>query len=61
MPILSENDDDNLILGLCVDKVSLFEKVKIQLGVDERRELSPYCILLCLTLEGKLVMFHVAR
>jgi nuclear pore complex protein Nup214 len=61
LPILSENDDDNLILGLCVDKVSLYEKVKIQLGVDEDRELSPYCILLCLTLEGKLVMFHVAR
>ncbi|XP_059429559.1 nuclear pore complex protein NUP214 isoform X2 [Corylus avellana] len=57
---LQENDDDNLILGLCVDKVSLYEKVKIQLGVEERRELSPYCILLCLTLEGKLVMFHVA-
>jgi nuclear pore complex protein Nup214 len=61
MPILSENDDDNLILGLCLDKVSLYEKVKIQLGVEERRELLPYCILLCLTLEGKLVMFHVAR
>ncbi|XP_050268829.1 nuclear pore complex protein NUP214-like [Quercus robur] len=57
---LQDNGDDNLILGHCVDKVSLYEKVKIQLGVDERIELSPYCILLCLTLEGKLVMFHVA-
>lgn len=57
---LQGNDDDNLILGLCVDKVSLYEKVKIQLGVEEQIELSPYCILLCLTLEGKLVMFHVA-
>ena len=61
MDIVSDNGDDNLILGLCVDKVSLYEKVKIQLGVDEHIELSPYCILLCLTLEGKLVMFHVAR
>ncbi|KAK4608191.1 hypothetical protein RGQ29_001836 [Quercus rubra] len=57
---LQDNGDDNLILGLCVDKVSLYEKFKIQLGADERIELSPYCILLCLTLEGKLVMFHVA-
>ncbi|KAG2675323.1 hypothetical protein I3760_13G178000 [Carya illinoinensis] len=57
---LQENDDDNLILGLCVDKTSPFEKVKIQLGIEEHRELSPYCILLCLTLEGKLAMFHVA-
>nr|XP_023903530.1 nuclear pore complex protein NUP214-like [Quercus suber] len=57
---LQDNGDDNLILGLCVDKASLYEKVKIQLGADERIELSPHCILLCLTLEGKLVMFHVA-
>ncbi|KAF5448069.1 hypothetical protein F2P56_033569 [Juglans regia] len=57
---LQENDDDNLILGLCVDKTSPNEKVKIQLGIGEHRELSPYCILLCLTLEGKLAMFHVA-
>ena len=35
---LQDNGDDNLILGLCVDRVSLYEKVKIQLGVDKRRE-----------------------
>nr|POE78244.1 isoform 2 of nuclear pore complex protein [Quercus suber] len=52
---LQDNGDDNLILGLRVDKVSLYEKVKIQ-----RIGLSPYCILLCLTPEGKLVVFHVA-
>ncbi|XP_062076324.1 nuclear pore complex protein NUP214 isoform X2 [Humulus lupulus] len=57
---LQENDDDNLILGLCTDKVSCYGKVKVQLGAEEQRELLPYCILLCLTLEGKLVMFHVA-
>ncbi|KAF8398618.1 hypothetical protein HHK36_017549 [Tetracentron sinense] len=56
---LQENGDDNLIMGFGVDKVSLNEKVKVMLGV-EQRELSPYCILLCLTLEGKLIMFHVA-
>ncbi|OVA13799.1 Nuclear pore complex protein [Macleaya cordata] len=57
---LQANGDDNLIMGFGVDKVSLYEKVKFKQGVEER-ELSPYCILLCLTLEGKLIMFYVAR
>ncbi|VVA31817.1 PREDICTED: nuclear pore complex [Prunus dulcis] len=56
---LQENDDENLILGLCVDKISRSEKISVRLG-EEQRELSPYCILMCLTLEGKLIMFHVA-
>ncbi|KAH7576326.1 hypothetical protein JRO89_XS01G0036700 [Xanthoceras sorbifolium] len=58
---LQDNGNDNLIMGLCIDKVSLYGKVKVQLGVEEPKELSPYCILMCLTLEGKLNMFHVAR
>ncbi|XP_059628710.1 nuclear pore complex protein NUP214 [Cornus florida] len=55
---LQENGDDNLILGLCADKVSSNEKFKLKLG-EEEKVLSPYCVLLCLTLEGKLVLFHV--
>lgn len=61
MNYISENDDDNLILGLCTDRVSCYGKVTVQLGAEEHKELLPYCILLCLTLEGKLIMFHVAR
>ncbi|KAL5563783.1 hypothetical protein UlMin_033530 [Ulmus minor] len=57
---LQENDDENLILGMCTDKRSCYGKVKVQLGVEEQRELSPCCILMCLTVEGKLVMFNVA-
>ncbi|KAL9349059.1 hypothetical protein Peur_056314 [Populus x canadensis] len=57
---LQENGDDNLIMGLCVDKVSLNGKVKVEVGVEEQKELSPYCVLMCVTLEGKLVMFQVA-
>ncbi|KAL9386156.1 hypothetical protein Peur_019280 [Populus x canadensis] len=57
---LQENGDDNLIMGLCVDKVSLYGKVKVEVGVEEQKELSPYCVLMCVTLEGKLVMFQVA-
>ncbi|KAF5187282.1 Nuclear pore complex protein [Thalictrum thalictroides] len=55
---LQENEDDNLIMGFGVDKVSLYEKVEVTVGV-ERKELSPFCILLCLTLDGKLMIFYV--
>ena len=61
MALVSDNGDDNLIMGLCIDKVSLYGKVKVQLGVEEPKELPPYCLLMCLTLEGKLNMFYVAR
>ncbi|CAK8571666.1 unnamed protein product [Lathyrus sativus] len=58
---LQANEDDNLLLGLCIDKVSIYQKVGIQLGANEEKtELSPYCVLMCLTLDGKLVLFHVA-
>ncbi|KAM5582199.1 nuclear pore complex protein NUP214 [Rosa sericea] len=56
---LQENGDDNLIMGLCVDKSSISQKVSVRLGM-EQRELSPCCILICLTLDGKLIMYHVA-
>lgn len=58
---VSDNGDDNLVMGLCIDKVSLYEKVEVQIGVEEPKELSSYCVLMCLTLEGKLNMFYVAR
>ncbi|KAH1107893.1 hypothetical protein J1N35_011661 [Gossypium stocksii] len=57
---LQDNDDDNLIMGLCIENVSVFGSVKVQLGVEEVRELSPCCVLICLTLEGKLIMFQIA-
>ncbi|KAK9122552.1 hypothetical protein Sjap_012154 [Stephania japonica] len=56
---LQENEDYNLIMGLSVDKVSLYEKVMVNVGY-EQKELSPFCLLLCLTLEGKLAMFYVS-
>jgi nuclear pore complex protein Nup214 len=52
-----ENGDDNLILGICVDKVSQDESIKLTLG-DEEREVSPCCILMCITIDAKLTMFH---
>ncbi|URE00173.1 hypothetical protein MUK42_20830 [Musa troglodytarum] len=57
---LKENGDDNLILGFGIDKISVYEKVKVQVGI-ESIELSPLCVLFCLTCEGKLIMYHVAR
>ncbi|XP_022945173.1 nuclear pore complex protein NUP214 isoform X1 [Cucurbita moschata] len=55
---LQDNGDDNLVMGLCIDRVSLPGKVEVQVGNEEIREVSPYCTLLCLTLEGKLLLFH---
>ncbi|KAL1332925.1 hypothetical protein HN51_061691 [Arachis hypogaea] len=57
---LQENGDDNLLLGLCIDKASIYQKVGVEIGVEGRKELSPHCVLICLTLDGKLVLFHVA-
>ncbi|CAL1373154.1 unnamed protein product [Linum trigynum] len=57
---LQDNGDDNLIMGLCVDNVSFHGKVKVEVGLDEQKEVLPLCVLICATLEGKLVMFHVA-
>ncbi|XP_021759023.1 nuclear pore complex protein NUP214-like [Chenopodium quinoa] len=57
---LQENGDENLVLGLCADKSSVYENVKVKIGVEEERELPPHCLLVCLTLEGKLVMYNVA-
>lgn len=50
-----------MIMGLCTDTVSVEGTVKVGTGDDDMKELSPYCVLLCLTLEGKLVMYSVAR
>uniref|UniRef100_A0A2P2KIN4 Uncharacterized protein MANES_15G110800 n=1 Tax=Rhizophora mucronata TaxID=61149 RepID=A0A2P2KIN4_RHIMU len=57
---LQDSGDDNLILGLCIDELSLYGKVKVEVGVEEQKELSPHCVLICVTLEGKLIMFRVA-
>ncbi|CAI9768668.1 unnamed protein product [Fraxinus pennsylvanica] len=51
--------EDNLILGLTVDKVCQNENVKLTLG-EEETEVSPCCILICLTLDGKISIFHFA-
>ncbi|EEF38969.1 nuclear pore complex protein nup153, putative [Ricinus communis] len=56
---LQGNGDDNLIMGFSVDNVSIYAKVEVEVGL-EQRELSPFCVLFCVTLEGKLVMFYVA-
>ncbi|KAF3322585.1 Nuclear pore complex protein NUP214 [Carex littledalei] len=57
---LQENGEDNTIVGFGVEKVSLFEKITIQVGA-ETEELAPQYIMVCLTCEGKLIMYHIAR
>lgn len=48
-------------MGFGVDKVSLYEKIEYIKSDQEHKELYPYCVLLCLTSDGKLIMFHAAR
>ncbi|KAI4386315.1 hypothetical protein MLD38_004256 [Melastoma candidum] len=58
---LQENEEDNLILGVSSCKVSLDEKVRIQMSSDLRElELSPFSVMFSVTVEGKLVMHHVS-
>ncbi|KAJ0249958.1 Nuclear pore complex protein NUP214 [Hirschfeldia incana] len=57
---LQENGDDNMIMGLCIDMVSVEGTVNVRSVNDELKELPPFCVLVCLTLEGKLVMYNVA-
>lgn len=59
--LIPENGDENMVLGLCADESAVYENVKVKIGLEEETELPSCCLLLCLTLEGKLVMFYVAR
>lgn len=54
-----ENGDDNCLLALAVDKVPQKSEVKFVLG-EEETEVPPSCILLCLTVDGKLAFFYFA-
>ncbi|GJZ16630.1 hypothetical protein Tco_0552753 [Tanacetum coccineum] len=56
---LANGDDANMILGLAIDKVNQNENDKLVCGETET-EVSPCCILMCLTLDGKLFLFHFA-
>ncbi|XP_024984624.1 nuclear pore complex protein NUP214 isoform X2 [Cynara cardunculus var. scolymus] len=56
---LQDNSDDNLILGFAVNKAYQDDNIRFVLG-EEDTEVSPCCVLLCLTLDGKLFMFHFA-
>ncbi|KAJ8440184.1 hypothetical protein Cgig2_023949 [Carnegiea gigantea] len=55
-----ESGEENLVLGLCIDKTSVYENVNVDLGDQEQKELPSRCLLICLTLEGKLIVFNVA-
>ncbi|KAJ8565236.1 hypothetical protein K7X08_007812 [Anisodus acutangulus] len=54
-----DGGDDVVILGLAVDKVSLNGEIKLLVG-EEEKEVSPCCLLLCLTNDGRLAIFHFA-
>lgn len=53
------NGEDNIIIGLSIDNVSQDIQAKINFG--EENEVLPCCVLVCLTVDGKLTFFHFAR
>uniref|UniRef100_A0ACD5YZT8 Uncharacterized protein n=1 Tax=Avena sativa TaxID=4498 RepID=A0ACD5YZT8_AVESA len=57
---LQENGDDNVILGFGVENVSLFQKITVLVG-PEQKEVAPQHLLLCLTSEGKIIIYYLAR
>ncbi|VAH42040.1 unnamed protein product [Triticum turgidum subsp. durum] len=57
---LQENGDDNVILGFGVENVSLFQKITVLVG-PEQKEVAPQHLLLYLTSEGKLIIYYLAR
>ncbi|KAF0907579.1 hypothetical protein E2562_018386 [Oryza meyeriana var. granulata] len=57
---LQENGDDNVILGFGAENVSLFQKITVTVG-PEQKEVAPQHILLYLTGEGKLNIYYLAR
>ncbi|XP_037475647.1 nuclear pore complex protein NUP214-like isoform X2 [Triticum dicoccoides] len=57
---LQENGDGNVLLGFGVENVSLFEKITVLVG-PEQKEVAPQHLLLCLASEGKLMIYYLAR
>ncbi|KAL8204673.1 hypothetical protein R6Q57_010296 [Mikania cordata] len=53
------SDDDNMILGLAINKEYKDEKTIIECGEIEKK-VSPCCILMCVTIDGRFCMFHFA-
>lgn len=60
LPASANTDDENMILGLAINKVHKDEQISLVCGETDT-EVSSCCILMCLTADGKLVMFHFAR
>ncbi|KAL1565696.1 nuclear pore complex protein NUP214-like isoform X2 [Salvia divinorum] len=49
--------EENVILGLSLDKASQNENLSFTLG-DVEREVSPCCVIICITIDGKISIFH---
>lgn len=58
--LISDDGEENVILGLSVDKSSQNENLSFTLG-DVEREVSPCCVIICITIDGKISLFHFAR
>ncbi|XP_047966903.1 nuclear pore complex protein NUP214 isoform X2 [Salvia hispanica] len=49
--------EENVILGLSLDKASQNKNLSFTLG-DVEREVSPCCVIICITIDGKISVFH---
>ncbi|XP_020517594.1 nuclear pore complex protein NUP214 isoform X3 [Amborella trichopoda] len=57
---LQENGDDNLVVGFGVDKTSTDGIFEIKLADGELKEISPYHILVVVTIDGHIDLFRIA-
>ncbi|ERN03072.1 hypothetical protein AMTR_s00400p00008840, partial [Amborella trichopoda] len=57
---LQENGDDNLVVGFGVDKTSTDGIFEIKLADGELKEISPYHILVVVTIDGHIDLFCIA-
>ncbi|KAH9317873.1 hypothetical protein KI387_019642, partial [Taxus chinensis] len=58
---LQENDDENLVVGMAMDRTSVDFQISIPTDDGGIRKLPPCPVLLCTTIEGKLNLFSLAR
>ncbi|XP_020517595.1 nuclear pore complex protein NUP214 isoform X4 [Amborella trichopoda] len=56
----AENGDDNLVVGFGVDKTSTDGIFEIKLADGELKEISPYHILVVVTIDGHIDLFRIA-
>ncbi|KAH9316212.1 hypothetical protein KI387_024839, partial [Taxus chinensis] len=58
---LQENDNENLVVGMAMDRTSVDFQISIPTDDGGIRKLPPCPVLLCTTIEGKMNLFSLAK